>query len=226
MRALLSSQRAAFLLGSTAPDVQAVSGQTREETHFFYLPYCASDPLPWEALWKQYPEVRCADGDARTAFVAGYLCHLQADWLWFLDIFQPTFEHGDDWAPYRQRMYLHNVLRCYLDAQMRARLPDGMGEDILCAQPQAWLPFVHDHHLVSWRDMLARQFQPGAESLTVQVFAKRLDIPPFEFHRLLQSQEEMEERVFSRVPQVQLQSYESLLLSTNLRLLAALERCE
>ncbi|MFQ5410084.1 MAG: hypothetical protein ACE5FI_16875, partial [Anaerolineales bacterium] len=43
-RQLLAAQRPAFLFGHTAPDVQTVSGQLREATHFFSIPL--HDPTP------------------------------------------------------------------------------------------------------------------------------------------------------------------------------------
>lgn len=38
LQLFLMEQRAAFLFGNVAPDVQVISGQARSSTHFFELP--------------------------------------------------------------------------------------------------------------------------------------------------------------------------------------------
>ena len=44
IRDRLLEQRGAFLFGNTAPDVQTVSGQLRETTHFFDIPLRSNEP--------------------------------------------------------------------------------------------------------------------------------------------------------------------------------------
>jgi hypothetical protein len=94
VRLALSEQRGAFLLGNTAPDVQVVSGQDRAATHFFTLPVPPNARQPWEQMLIDHPGLAEPDdySPARAAFLAGYLIHLQADWLWVRDIFIQLLE--------------------------------------------------------------------------------------------------------------------------------------
>ncbi len=217
----LQAHRPAFLFGSTAPDVQVVSGQDKVLTHFFELPLRPGAREPWGRLLAEHPELR-SDGHLspeQTAFLAGYLCHLQADWLWVIHIFAPVFGPQVNWHTFRHRLYLHDVLRAYLDRQILESLPAGVGDDLAGSEPRSWLPFVADDQLRRWRDRLAGQLQPGAEVQTVEVFANRLRIPPEEYYRLMSSEERMGEEIFCRLPPRALSAYRERLLSANVQLL-------
>jgi hypothetical protein len=222
-RILLQQQRGAFLLGNTAPDVQTISGQARLETHFFDLPLHRNDMLPWVKIFRAYPglEGEHLHSQAQAAFVAGYLCHLQADWLWVKDIFAPAFGLHSTWQTFERRLYLHNVLRSYLDRELYTGLGNGVRSNMERIQPSSWLPFVQDMHLVEWRNFLTGQLQPGAEARTVEVFAVRQGIPQRAYYELLESEERMEAEVFSHIPRPMLVDYRSRLIDENLRILIA-----
>ncbi|HSO27362.1 MAG TPA: zinc dependent phospholipase C family protein, partial [Anaerolineales bacterium] len=137
LRQFLRAQRPAFLLGHTAPDVQTISGQARRETHFFELPVERHQTPPWEKMLRLFPELeaQALGKPARTAFIAGYLCHLQADWLWILELFAPIFGPDQTWAAKNQPYFYHNVLRAYLDEQIISTLPHSTGGYLLHAVP-------------------------------------------------------------------------------------------
>ena len=88
VRNQLNKHAGAFLLGNTAPDVQVISGQAREATHFFTLPIQSAAAPPWEAMLFENPELMHVEHftGSRSAFLVGYLCHLQADWIWVLTL--------------------------------------------------------------------------------------------------------------------------------------------
>jgi hypothetical protein len=221
IRAFLQKQRAAFMYGNTAPDVQTISGQDRQATHFFDLPILRGDPPAWERMLTNYPgllQVESLPAD-QTAFLAGYLCHLQADWKWVIEIFAPVFGPGVAWRSQSYRLYLHNVLRAYLDMHILPGLSPQMASDLDQINPQGWLPFVQDAHLRRWRDFLAGQLCVGCETQTVQVFAARQRISPEAYYRLLNSEEELDREIFSRLPRQDLQEYRQKLLHENILLL-------
>jgi hypothetical protein len=201
--------------------VQVISRQPRQDTHFFDLPLRSVKRTPWQQLFSAYPSLRQADRlpPAQAAFLAGYLCHLQADWLWVKEIFVPVFGMHSPWGTFPQRLYLHNVLRAYQDRQILPSLTNGTSASMRQAAPVGWLPFVEDEHLRQWRDLLVSQLRPEAPSQTVEVFAARQGIPPDEFYRLLDSEEAMEREVFARVPRQTLDLYRQRLVAENLSLL-------
>jgi hypothetical protein len=206
-RERLIAQRGAFLLGTIAPDVQSVSGQTREATHFFTLPSPKGDLRPTdtrpahEVMLADYPLLAQAIKlpPARAAFVAGYIQHLTLDELWIEHVFGPHFGLGADWGTFRERLLIHNVLRTWLDQRDGVRLNCNVSESLAQVEPRGWLPFVSDAHLIGWRDVIALQLRPGAPIHTLEVFAARLEVPPAEFRRILESPDDMQRRVFAHL---------------------------
>jgi hypothetical protein len=213
-----------FLLGNTAPDVQTISGQARRLTHFFDLPIRSKDPLPWEKMRREYPGLSRLNGlpAHQAVFLAGYYCHLQADWIWVRQIFVPIFGLGARWKTLHQRLYLHNVLRAYLDFQHLPELPENIGMQLGFARPAGWLPFVEDPYLLNWRDYLSRQLAPGAAVHTVEVFASRQGIAPGDYYSLLESEERLEIEIFSHLPRQAILEYRGQVLAENITLLRQL----
>jgi hypothetical protein len=203
--------------------VQVISGQPREVTHFFRLPIEENSPPPWEVFLKANPSLAepMRLSPAQSAFLAGYLCHLLADWLWIKEIYAPVFGPDCSWSTFPHRLYLHNILRTYLDLRVLKRLPTGMGTCLEGVTPRSWLPFVGDAFLFEWRDFISHQLQPGAAVQTVEVFAQRQGISPVEFHRLLNSTERMEAEGFVRMPRQRLINYRRRLLDESIRLVYA-----
>lgn len=226
-RSLLLEQRGAFLFGNTAPDVQVVSGEKRQATHFFTLPIRPGTTPAWEQLLRLHPSLTQAEAlpPAQAAFLAGYLCHLQADWFWILEIFFPAFGPDETWATFHHRLYLHNVLRAYLDRQVMPSLPGATASRLKSIQPDGWLPFEADHHLLEWCEYLAEQLEPGAAARTVEVFAVRQGIPSEAFYRLIESEEAMDAEIFQHLPRSSLESYYQRLVEKNLELLAGFLGC-
>lgn len=200
VRERLAAQRGAFLLGAIAPDVQSVSGQAREATHFFTLP--STDPRPaHEVMLAEYPQLARANKllPAQAAFIAGYIQHLTLDELWIEHVFGPHFGMGAEWGTFRERLLIHNILRTWLDQRDGVRLDCSVSAALLQVESHGWLPFVSDVHLTAWRDEVALQLRPGAPIHTVEVFAARLNVPPAEFRRILESPDDMQRRVFAHL---------------------------
>src|SRR5579859_23234 len=214
----------AFLLGNTAPDVQTLSGQPREATHFFSVPLNGAPPAGPQML-ARYPAlaVRSALPPAQSAFLAGYLAHLIFDQLWIADIFEAFFGAEPTWASFRERLYLHNALRAHWDAADLARLTPVVAVNLQAAQPSGWLPFVDDRHLHAWRDLIADQLTSGA-GRTVEVFAQRMRADPAAFAALLASPNEMQRRVFSHVRPRALDEYRARAVAASAQTISAFWR--
>ena len=199
-RDLLLAERPAFLFGNTAPDVQTVSGQTREQTHFFSIPKADRSPAQ-HVMFGKYPEL--ADAMAlptqQAAFIAGYCVHLLLDQAWIWEVFYPVFGRKARWSDLPERLFFHNVLRAHLDRRDYARLPIDIQDTLLATCPGRWLPFVQSEDLHCWRDFLAEQCAPGAAARTVEVFAARMGREPEEFEALLSSDGAMQAQILSRM---------------------------
>ena len=205
----LADHRPAFLFGNTAPDVQTVSGQARRSTHFFSIPI--RDNIPAEDLiFTRYSSLAQSEHlpEDQVAFLAGYIAHLLLDQLWIKQIFQPYFGDNTNRKTFQHQLFLHNILRVYLDRRDRHHLPVDLGDIMSQAQPREWLPFVEDSDLRQWRDFIVGQLAPDAEALTIEVFAKRMNRKPEEFEAVLNSRHAMDVGVFSRIPDGKLNMFQ------------------
>lgn len=221
-RSVLAAEWPAFLLGNIAPDVQTLSGQTREATHFFPVPLKGAPPAH-RVMFGRYPELTRPQQlpTAQAAFLAGYLAHLAFDQLWITEIFAPVFGPEQTWATFRERLYLHNALRAFMDAADVAQLAAPTGPALHTARPERWLPFVRDDDLARWRDRVADQLRPGALSHTVTVFAERMNADPQALAALVNSPTDMDQRVFVHVSREQLEHYRALALAESVHLIRA-----
>lgn len=212
----------AFLLGNIAPDVQVLSGQTREATHFFPVPLDDAPPAQ-VVLLKQYAGLAPLGAlpPAQAAFMAGYLAHLVFDQLWVRLIFEPVFGPDRPWGQgFQERLYLHNVLRAHWDGLDLARLGPAVARDLADAVPRGWLPFVSDAHLAAWRDVVAGQLGAAGGSRTVEVFAERMGADPAALAALLASPAEMERRLFCRLAPGALDEYRAVALAESAAVIA------
>ncbi len=197
----LHDELGAFLFGNTAPDVQSLSGQLREATHFFEVPLPDSAPA-WVQMFAQYPGLAQAGRltHDHAAFMAGYLAHLLLDQLWVVHVLMPVFVHSEGWQSRAMRFFWHDVLRVHLDRQGLSTLSGLTGAAIAGVQPARWLPFEQDDYLYRWRDFLSGQLQPGAHIRTVEVFAGRIQIDPAQFEAALAAPAALQTHLFDRWP--------------------------
>lgn len=218
-RWLLVAQYGPFLLGHTAPDVQTVSGQRREETHFYTLPP-RNDVPATRVLLDTYPTLARAERlePAHAAFMSGYLAHLLADELWWREVFHPFFGPDAGWSTWEERLFLHNVLRTWLDEEDQARLDGHEAAALETAEPRGWLPFIRDEDLRVWRDTLVEQLQPGHRIRTAEVFAERMGVSAEMVETTAHSPERMA-WIFRHVPPERLQSYRDMVLHRSVQLI-------
>jgi hypothetical protein len=218
-RWLLVAQYGPFLLGHTAPDVQTVSGQRREETHFYTLPPRSTTPAA-QVLLDAYPTLARAERlePAHAAFMSGYLAHLLADELWWREVFHPFFGPDAGWDTWEERLFLHNVLRTWLDEQDQNRLDGREATALAGVEPRGWLPFIRDEDLRAWRDDLVEQLRPGRRIRTAEVFAERMGVSAEMVETAAHSPERMA-WIFQHVPPERLQAYRDMVLRRSVQLI-------
>ena len=135
-----------FLLGSTAPDMRAITKRPREDYHFASLDFQRVGDGA-RALLEAHPHLAGLDG-RRAAFVAGYISHIVLDECWITGMFRPAF--GDAGAAGDARgLVIDRALQLELD-----RRTDGVGE-YLGLMGDAAVPldlgFVTDEEVTRWR---------------------------------------------------------------------------
>lgn len=219
LRALLRRELGPFLLGTTATDVQSITGQARAETHFYRLSE-GRNISPADKMLCLYPELAPPQtiSPAHAAFITGYLVHLAWDVLWAWDIFVPFYRDAEQWPSRRDFFVHHNALRVWLDRTAYTDLRRDPGLPCLLQETQSdhWLPFVPDTALGRWRDWLVEQLGDPTQVQTAEVFSERLRVPVACLEDLVA---EMESGRYTTVPGIEaaLASYEAAALTESLR---------
>ena len=146
-----------FLLGSTCPDMRAITKRPREDYHFA--------PLDFErvgdgarAMLEAHPHLAGLAG-REAAFVAGYISHIVLDECWITEIFRPCFG-GAHLSGDARGLVLDRALQLELD-----RRSSGVGASLDLMSDAATpleLGFVSDDAVTRWRswvvEFLARDF--------------------------------------------------------------------
>jgi hypothetical protein len=206
-----AAAQAAFLLGAIGPDVRAMSGHSREATHFFEIP--PTDDRPVQALmFEAYPAL--ADSAVllpeQAAFIAGYLTHLVMDETWLRIVVMPgLFIDGVPWGTEHPNWWAYSLLMTWLEYRAADRLCEIAVPALSVAQPHHWLPFVSDDILRRWRDHVAGLIGLGGARLVSAMFAHTNDISPAELEAIVLDEARMESEAFSVVSRECLESFEA-----------------
>jgi len=201
IRAAITPQYPAFLLGSIAADARVSSNVGREVTHFYHYEIPMTEH-PWRVMLAENATLHQSHSSAQRAFLAGYVAHLAVDEYWSLNMVRPYFGEGD-WRGVSQKMRflaLHLIL-IYMDSRDCDLLNDTHAQQLRRAQPNQWLPFMGDDVLSSWRDFIAEQLaDDGCGSQTLAVFGQRLGMTPAQIRLYCDDEAMMEKHLWRYVP--------------------------
>lgn len=147
-------------LGSTTPDIRAMTKWDREHTHFA--------PLSLEAvgdgtrrMFELYPELADAGSNnpATRAFVLGYVSHLTADELWITTMYRPHFAKGRTLAETDEEAQMWDrAIQLDMDRQAHEEL-DGFSltSQVICnGEEGVEIDFLSPEALAEWREWVKR----------------------------------------------------------------------
>jgi hypothetical protein len=154
--AALEADLGAFYLGSTTPDIRAITRWERERTHFFDLnEFGHQDGVT--ALFSEHPEL--ADpGQLNTStrsFMAGYISHLVMDEVWINDIYRPFFGQRSSLGGDARANVLDRVLQYELDRQERTKreIMEHVRRELAASALEISVGFIDAESLRRWRDI-------------------------------------------------------------------------
>lgn len=203
--------QAAFYFGAIAPDARVVSGQPRESTHFFTIPFSDDQPAylnlvrTWPAL--AAPEALSAE---RAAFIAGYMTHLIMDQTWVEQVVLPCLFIDDaEWGPEHANWGIYNLLMAYLEFEAVDSLPGQVGDLLHQTRSRRWVPFIKDVPLNQWRGHIAG-FINAQPNGVLKLLARGSGMPVEELRALVNSPERMQEAAFCVAPLERLEAFRTL----------------
>lgn len=141
-----------FLLGSTAPDIRAITKADRQDYHFA--------PLSFEfvgagvdGMLTAHPDLReaASRGGPTCAFIAGYLTHLIYDETWIVEMFRPCFGNNGVFADEMEGKVLDRALQLDLDRQAHPKIAASLPA-IAGASAVVDVRFLPPDELARWRD--------------------------------------------------------------------------
>ena len=147
-------------LGSTAPDIRAMTKWDRERTHFAPLSL-ESVGTGTRRMFDLYPELadRRNLPPATLAFVLGYVSHLTADEVWITTMFRPHFAKENTLAGDEVEAQIWDrALQLELDRQAHLEM-EGFTHagNVICDGEQGVeIEFLEAEVLAEWRQWVAR----------------------------------------------------------------------
>lgn len=147
-------------LGSTAPDIRAMTKGRREDTHFA--------PLSLETvgagtrrMFDLHPELVDGNGHspATRAFVLGYISHLTADEVWITTMYRPHFSRDCNLAGDEVEAQIWDrALQLDLDRQVIPEIHSSCASGSIVAdgEQDVSIPFLAAETLAEWRQWVTR----------------------------------------------------------------------
>ena len=209
-----------FFLGSTSPDIRAMTRWPRETTHFA--------PLSVEmvgtgarTMLERHPEL--ADHPnltpATQAFMLGYISHLVADEVWITTMYRAYFDEETRVAGDQVEAHIWDrALQLEMD---RRAFPAMNGfhqaaEDIVCSDQLVDVAFLEGDVLNEWREWVHRfmgwEFSWDRLKRALNRMYRDNDDVQQSVDRFLESMPYSMERVYEKVPEELLDTYQQRVL--------------
>jgi hypothetical protein len=210
-------------LGSTAPDIRAMTKWDRERTHFAPLSVTEVGSGV-HRMFQLYPEL--ADqrrSPASRSFVLGYISHLVADEVWITTMFRPNFSSDSCLAGTEVEGHIWDrALQLDMDRKVLQE-KDGF-TDAVKAIPDSdegvAVTFLEQAVLQEWRDWVARflgwDFTWERLKRTLNRMYRDDDDVQRVVDQFLQNLPNSLERVYQEVPRESIEAYQQRVLDETL----------
>jgi hypothetical protein len=152
----IEADRGAYYLGSTAPDIRAVTRWERDRTHFFDLDdFGEQDSV--QALFEAHPGLaeRAKVSAGTASFVAGYITHLVLDEGWISEVYRPLFGERSPLEGSERANVMDRIIQFEMDRRRREDRAtiDAMRADIGASALEVTLGFIDIDTLRHWREV-------------------------------------------------------------------------
>ena len=217
-----------YYLGSTSPDIRAMTRWPRERTHFA--------PLSVEevgtgarTMLQRYPELADHPGmpPPTRAFVLGYISHLVADEVWITTMFRPHFDNDNMITDSEVEAHIWDrALQLDMDRQTLVAMNEGINgettgyhsasEAMVCADQGVEVEFLEAEVLQEWRDWVRRfigwEFSWDRLKRALNRMYRDNDDVQQAVDRFLQGMPYSLERVYEKIPEEKMTAYRKQVL--------------
>lgn len=153
---LIESDRGAYYLGATTPDIRVLTKWDRAHTHFFDLDdFTDQDGV--HRLFEREPALRdaCSVGSSTAAFLAGYISHLVLDEDYITQVYRPLFGERGEFANEAMANVMDRLLQWEMDRLDRPDLESCIDIQQALAETavEVSIDFIARETLIQWRDV-------------------------------------------------------------------------
>lgn len=163
-----------FFLGSTTPDIRAMTGRSREEYHFTGLDFDGIGSGV-SGMFESHPDLRVStrhDGPTQ-AFVAGYVTHLIADEIWIMDMYRPYFGDRAVFPDAAFGLVMDRAMQLELDRQSWGAVETAMAR-VGEATGDVSIGFISEGTLAAWRQRVMKSLGRGFDWGRLRSMAGRI----------------------------------------------------
>ena len=163
-----------FLLGSTSPDVRAITHGQREKYHFAPLDFGAVG-AGVEGFFKANPQLKALriEHGPTWAFVAGYLTHLVLDEVWIVEMYRPYFGNPLVFQDEVYGMVMDRALQLELDRMSQETV--GAAVPLLArVSDRVDVGFIPTETLAAWHRFVLRFMEREFEWDRLRFMARRI----------------------------------------------------
>jgi hypothetical protein len=208
-----------FYLGSTAPDIRAMTKWPRDRTHFAPLSV-AEVGEGARRMFELHPELSDPSSldPATRAFMLGYVSHLASDEVWITTVYRPNF----DTSIQNTRLTADQVQADIWDRAVqldmdRLSLPDvrgpmEAGHAVSCGDEGVSVAFFEDGLLSQWKERVAgfvgREFEWSRLKFALNRMYRDNDEVQQSVDRFLERMPQSLEEVYERIPEAKVENYQ------------------
>jgi hypothetical protein len=150
-----------MILGSTAPDIRAITNMNRDQTHFAPLTSITIDE-GIKSMFKSEPTFLPLRSTPKPtqAFIVGYMSHLIMDQAWITTMYQRFFAKSDLFPNQVTANVMDRALQMCMDQEASP-----YAEKILSllknSERDISVPFIEQESLKAWREWMESRFSKG-----------------------------------------------------------------
>ncbi|MCH7713605.1 MAG: zinc dependent phospholipase C family protein [Chloroflexi bacterium] len=218
-----------FYLGSTAPDIRAMTKWPRDRTHFAGLSVQTVGEGARRML-ELHPEMNdpAALNATTRAFMLGYISHLVADEVWITTMFRPHFDPSQPDSRVTSSESEAHIWDRALQLEMDRRAFGAMEgftpatQAIDCSDPALEVGFLETEVLLEWRGwvqgFLGREFTWDRLKRALNRMYRDNDDVQSEVDRFLEQMPFSMEKVYEKIPEEKLAAYQERALEETVSL--------
>ena len=216
----LQSNLGYYCLGSTSPDIRAITKRARSEYHFVELDF-ETIGEGVDGMFSAYPDLMDAaehDGATR-AFVAGYIAHLLTDETYIVRMFRPYFGEAGAFEDLTLAKVFDRALQLDLDRQVWECVQHTVA-DVDMVPSNVSVRFLPQSDLTAWTQWVYRVVEGDFSWERLRFMARRIaagsEVSPAHEHaeRFLDSVPESLKSLYDLVPKSRIDEFKAEVTET------------